>query len=215
LRVNVGCGATPTEGWINLDNSFSVRIARWPMFARMLSKTRILSRQSYEFAVIANSRKIRFANATLRIPYGNNSVEVLYSSHMIEHLDRQEAKAFLAEVRRVLKPGGIVRLAAPDLARLIKSYLATGDADLFVARTHMSQARPHGLPGRAKMALMGYRGHLWMYDGMSLAALLEDAGFTDVSILPAGATKIANPGSLDLTERAEESVYVEAIQPSC
>jgi SAM-dependent methyltransferase len=214
LRVNVGCGATPTEGWINLDNSFSVRIARWPLLVRVLSAARVLSRQSYEFAAIANSKNVRYANATLKIPYPNNSVEVLYSSHMIEHLDRREAEAFLLEVRRVLKPGGIVRLAAPDLAQLAKSYLATGDADLFVARTHMSQGKPHGLSGRAKMALMGYRGHLWMYDGMSLTALLRDAGFTDVSVLPAGTTKIANPGSLDLTERAEESVYVEAIQPS-
>jgi predicted SAM-dependent methyltransferase len=38
---------------------------------------------------------------------------------MIEHLDRREARSFLAEARRVLRPGGVLRLAAPDLSRLV------------------------------------------------------------------------------------------------
>jgi len=214
MRVNVGCGATPTDGWANLDNSFSIRAARWPLLIRMLSMARILDKQSCKFAEIANDKNIRFANVSLRIPYADNSVEVVYSSHMIEHLDRREAKAFLMEVRRILRPGGIVRLAAPDLAGLVKAYLATGNADQFIDRTHMSQERPRGVLARTKTVIIGSRGHMWMYDGPSLAALLCDAGFSDVSIVPAGTTKIGNPGSLDLAERAEESVYVEAVQPA-
>ena len=213
MRVNIGCGATPTDGWANMDNSFAIRVARWPLLVRALSGARILNRQSCEFAKIAHKNNIRFANASRRIPYDCNSVEVVYSSHMIEHLDRREARAFLLEVRRVLRPGGVVRLAAPDLARLARSYLATGNSDEFVYGTHMGQEAPRGIFPRLKTALTGPRHHLWMYDGRSLAKLLSDAGFADVSVMPPGRTNIVDPGSLDLAERSEESVYVEAICP--
>jgi hypothetical protein len=64
-----------------------------------------------------------------------------------------------------------------------------------------------------KWVLIGPRHHLWMYDGNSLAKLMHEAGFADVAIMPAGKTNIADPGDLDLEERASESIYVEAIQP--
>jgi len=174
---------------------------------------RVLTAQSYKFAMIANSDGIRFANATRRIPCANNSVEVVYSSHMIEHLDRREARAFLLEVRRILIPGGIVRIAVPDLARFIEQYQITGDADEFIAKTHMAQARPVGLLPRVRLAVIGPRNHLWMYDGHSLSELLHKAGFADVCVMPPGKTNITDPGQLELEERVEQSVYVEAFQP--
>ena len=51
-----------------------------------------------------------------------------------------------------------------------------------------------------------------MYDGRSLARLLVESGFVGATVMPAGTTNIPDPGSLDLEERSEESVYVEAMQ---
>ncbi len=157
---------------------------------------------------------IQFANAATRIPCADGSVGAVYSSHMIEHLDRAEARAFLAEVRRVMRPGGIVRIAAPDLFQLVTDYLETRDADSFVAGSHMGLSRPAGLRGWLRWVAVGPRHHLWMYDGESLSRLLREAGFVDVAVVPAGVTRIAEPGQLDLRERAAESVYVEAVRPS-
>ena len=162
---------------------------------------------------MAQNGSIHFANAAVQIPCASGSVAAVYSSHMIEHLDRNEARAFLDEVKRVLQPGGVVRLAAPDLSRLIQAYVATGDADGFVSGIHMGLDRPAGLRGWLKWALVGPRHHLWMYDGDSLSRLLHDAGFVDVTVVPPGSTKIAEPGELDLWERASESVYAEAARP--
>jgi predicted SAM-dependent methyltransferase len=67
---------------------------------------------------VARARNVRFANATGRIPCADDSAAAVYGSYMIEHLDRAEARAFLGEVRRILRPGGVLRIAAPDLARL-------------------------------------------------------------------------------------------------
>jgi predicted SAM-dependent methyltransferase len=214
VRVNVGCGSTPTSGWINLDNSPSVRLARWPILVRMLSRVHFLDDRSSKFASIARQENIRYADASRRIPLADNSAEVVYSSHMIEHLDRREAKAFLLEVNRILRPGGMVRLAAPDLGLLLKSYVDSGDADDFIARSHTCRERPRGVLPRVKVALSGPRHHLWMYDGRSLVRMLCDAGFVDARVMSAGTTDIPDPGSLDLAERAAESVYVEAIRPT-
>ncbi len=162
---------------------------------------------------MARGGHLRFANAAGRIPCAAGSVSAVYSSHMIEHLDRGEARAFLAEVRRVLSPGGVVRIAAPDLALLIREYGRTRDADQFVTGTYMGLNRPAGLRGWAKWTVIGPRHHLWMYDGESLTRLLGEAGFTEATIMAPGSTRIAEPGQLDLGERAAESVYVEAIRP--
>ena len=68
--------------------------------------------------------------------------DVLYSSHMLEHLDTVEAMKFLIEARRVLKHGGIIRLAVPDLRRMIADYETDGDADRLVSRTQLAHTRP-------------------------------------------------------------------------
>jgi SAM-dependent methyltransferase len=214
MRVNIGCGATPTPGWANLDNSLTVAAARLPpRVLHGLAKAGLLPGASLELAALARSAPIGYANAARRIPYPDDSVEVVYSAHMIEHLDRREARGFLREVRRVLRPGGVVRLTAPDLALQVRGYLATADADEFVAGTHMTQDRPSRLLPRLRTAVTGPRQHLWMYDGESLRRLLAGMGFTDVTVLPPGETRIADPGSLDLKERADESVYAEAVSP--
>lgn len=173
----------------------------------------LLPTKSRELAEMARAGSVRFANAAVRIPCAADSVAVVYSSHMIEHLDRSEARAFLTEVRRVLRPGGVVRIAAPDLSRLVSDYIATGDADGFVAGIHMGLDRPDGLRGWAKWAVVGPRHHLWMYDGESLSRLMRERGFADVAVLPPGSSRIPEPGQLDLRERAAESVYVEAVRP--
>jgi hypothetical protein len=57
---------------------------------------------------------------------------------------------------------------------------------------------------------LGEREHQWMYDGVSLCAMLVDAGFEDARVLPAGSAGIPDPGQLDLAERWPESVFIEA-----
>lgn len=57
------------------------------------------------------------------LPLPDRNCDAIYSSHTIEHFDRAGARGFLRECHRVLKPGGIVRLVAPDLEGIARAYL--------------------------------------------------------------------------------------------
>jgi SAM-dependent methyltransferase len=57
------------------------------------------------------------------IPFAGDTFEVCYHSHILEHFDREQAPAFLAECHRVLKPGGVIRVAVPDLEQIARLYL--------------------------------------------------------------------------------------------
>jgi SAM-dependent methyltransferase len=210
VRVNVGCGSTPTPGYRNFDNSMSVRLRNRPTILRVLVRTRLAAHDSSKLAAFARSERIEWATAG-RLPLPDRSVDVLYSSHMIEHLDRSEVQRFLREAQRVLTVGGTIRLAVPDLAALVREYIDTGDADALIDQAHMCVPKPASLLARVRSAVIGPRHHHWMYDEDSLCRLLTIAGFVNAGRCAAGETRIPDPGPLDLAERSSESLYVEAV----
>lgn len=62
---------------------------------------------------------------TRGIPYDNESFEVVYHSHLLEHFPKNFAETFLYECHRVLAPGGIIRVVVPDLEQIVHQYLTT------------------------------------------------------------------------------------------
>jgi len=55
----------------------------------------------------------------------DNSVDLIYASHVIEHIPRSRLIKSLKEWYRVLKPGGVLRFGVPDFDRLIEVYQAS------------------------------------------------------------------------------------------
>ncbi len=66
---------------------------------------------------------VRRVDIRAGLPLADGSCAVVYHAHVIEHLKPAAARAFLAEVRRVLAPGGIVRVVVPDLEQIAQLYL--------------------------------------------------------------------------------------------
>lgn len=58
-----------------------------------------------------------------KIPFADDTFELVYHSHVIEHFPRDLAKSFIQECCRVLKPEGILRVAVPDLEQIARLYL--------------------------------------------------------------------------------------------
>jgi hypothetical protein len=209
-RVNVGCGQTPTAGWTNFDNSPSLRLARHPLLARMLLTLGLLNRHQWANVQFCRANRIEWADGCKRIPLPDAAAEVLYTSHMLEHLDRSEAERFLQEARRVLALGGIIRVAVPDLERMVRQYLDSANADELLERMQVTASRPHTLAAKLLYLIVGPRHHLWMYDGPSLVRLLTSCGFENAKVTSPGQSCIRDAGALDLRERESDSVYVEA-----
>ena len=215
-NINVGCGMSPTKGWKNFDNSWSIRLASKPIVVSMLKALGVLKSTQFEYIGLARKRNIhiQWADASKHLPLPSNSVDILYSSHMLEHLDRQKAQSFLREAKRVIKSGGIIRIVVPDLRLLVDDYIKNGDADKFMIKLKMNKDMPGSLIEKLKYLFVGDRHHQWNYDADSLSNLLKISGFENTSVLKAGSTTISDPGSLDLYERVEKkSLYIEAKKP--
>lgn len=56
-------------------------------------------------------------------PFADETFDVVYGSHVLEHLEPAEAIRVLRECIRVLKPNGIVRVVVPDLETIVRLYL--------------------------------------------------------------------------------------------
>jgi SAM-dependent methyltransferase len=91
--LNIGCGDSYLESWLNLD-------------------------------YVPHSAYVRQANLLDRLPISDNSTDVVYSSHFLEHIPRNQVVGFLNECYRVTKLGGTLRLVLPDWEELCSTYLS-------------------------------------------------------------------------------------------
>lgn len=62
-------------------------------------------------------------NLLKKIPFSDESFEVVYHSHLLEHIPKEDALRFMQECFRVLKSGGIIRVVVPDLEAIINNYI--------------------------------------------------------------------------------------------
>src|SRR5437016_2546203 len=195
----------PTDGWLNFDNSPSVRFAHSRLILSLLMAARLASEESLKFGAAAREKGIRWADACKRIPSPDQSLDMVYSSHVLEHLDLQEAERFLGKIHRVLRPGGIVRLAVPDLNRRVEKYVRDGDADEFMESLNMRAHNLRSLSGKIPVLILVDRDHRWMYDGRFLVRALQKLRFVDVRQMSPGETMVSDPGPLNLRELEEEA----------
>jgi len=212
IKVNIGCGTAPTEGWLNYDNSPAIKLANSPIIYLIAKVLGLLNSDQIENIEWNKRNKIQFADATKNLPLNNSSVDCIYTSHMLEHLSQDGAIIFLGEAMRILKSGGILRIAVPDLKIAINEYIKSNDADAFMSNILVQAPPINSLKDKIRLLVSGYRHHQWMYDGNSLTKLLIKMGYEDVKICTNGDTSILNPNGLDLYERVNESVYVEAVK---
>jgi SAM-dependent methyltransferase len=71
---------------------------------------------------------VRKVNLLKRLPLGDQSIDVCYSSHFLEHIPTDMVSGFLKECHRILVPGGGIRLVMPDLEEICREYLNTREA---------------------------------------------------------------------------------------
>lgn len=166
-------------------------------------------------------------NINKGLPFEDNSISNIYSSHFIEHLNFSEAKFYFREAYRVLKPKGVMRTVCPDISIWIKKvyerednfffdqYKKQLDVDYWENVVYKDQESIIS-PIQVFNSMVYNWGHKWMWDYESLNRELTLSGFKSVNqkALLEGdlfdLDKIENCLSPDKIEnRNLESLYVE------
>jgi predicted SAM-dependent methyltransferase len=147
------------------------------------------------------------ADVRTGLPLDSDSIDYITSIHALPELPYPDLVPALTELRRVLKPGGVLRLALPDLDRGIAAY-QRGDLDYF--HVPDGDARSIGSKFVTQMIWYGYSRTLFVYDFVE--ELLERAGFAQVNRCRYRQTAGPWPDIVELDNRERETLFVEAVK---
>jgi predicted SAM-dependent methyltransferase len=216
-KLNLGCGAIRPDGWINADSSFNAHLQRLPLIGKALSK-------SFR-AVEYESNDVVYMNLNKKWQYRDGSVDVVYASHLFEHLTIRSASLFLKESYRCLKKGGVIRLVVPDLHKVCLKYIeeyadpSLEDPTVYILwamNLHReAQYTNENFLSRLINEFRGYpHQHKFMYDDKSLAYRMKNAGFSEIKSCVYGESNYI-PEIKDVEGASESylSAYVEAKKP--
>lgn len=181
LLVNIGCGPFGKPGWVNFD-----------LFAHQGTAMRVDSRRA--------------------LPLSSSSCRGIHVEHYFEHLEPgRERPTFLAECRRCLEPGGVLRIIVPDARRYAAAYLADGWSELNTIGCGGE------LPEGAFATKMEALNHVFLQDGEHYGGIdeellrrtLERAGFSEITLQDCG-VGIFPGGCIDREQHRPYSLYMEA-----
>jgi predicted SAM-dependent methyltransferase len=99
--------------------------------------------------------------------FEDNSVDLVYACHILEHFRRNQLYSVLREWHRVLKHGAILRIAVPDFEKLVEVYLKTNDLKLILGLLVGRQDYPENT-------------HYEVFDFNYLSDILTEIGFKNI-----------------------------------
>ena len=139
------------------------------------------------------------------LPLGDESVDYAFSMHALQEVPYEDVVPALRELRRVLKPRGVLRLVLPDLDAGIDAYRRGARQHFLVPDEDAAS-----LGGKFVVHMLWY-GHSRMLFTRDFAEeLLRKAGFRDVAHCEYRVTRSPYAGIVELDDRERESLFVEA-----
>ncbi len=112
------------------------------------------------------------------LPYGTGIVDLIFSSHMLEHLTYAEGLSFLRECRRVIRPDGGMRLIVPNAEYLMDEY--TKRSSVFDDFGEVNTNCAIATTSAGKLWALLHEGHASCYDGETLCKMLGEAGWESI-----------------------------------
>jgi predicted SAM-dependent methyltransferase len=158
-KLELGTGQIAIDGWLNTDIDPGSRRAGPPVV---------------------------FLDATRPFPFQDSTFDYIASEHVIEHVPYDDARCMLRECARVLRAGGRIRIATPDLGRLLSLYRD---------QEHLSDEQAAHLSWMANDVLgdasratpvfdintaMREWDHQFLFDEATLRGILAEAGFGEI-----------------------------------
>jgi predicted SAM-dependent methyltransferase len=161
LKVHLGCGDDLRAGWVNID---------------LDPRTGILPPGTSAAGTFYIAHDLRRG-----LSLEDGSCDLIYSSHVLEHLDPRHGLHLMRECHRALRPGGLFRAALPNFRGLFDAYLK-GDAG-YLDLVDIRKALPYLEPGTESLVDYVNYGvyqngeHRCIYDEEKLLRILRCVGF--------------------------------------
>ncbi|MFZ6034778.1 MAG: class I SAM-dependent methyltransferase [Patescibacteria group bacterium] len=179
IKLHVGCGNNYYEDWINIDKNEDNKIQRIDIVWDMNDE----------------------------LPIKDNSVDFIYNEHFIEHLTADQGIRLMKDFYRVLKPGGVLRIATPDLDYIIFRYIFFWRRQEWIDKYGFSWVKSN-----AELINICFRswGHQYLYNGKELKRRLYESGFSKLRRESLYKSKL--PDLMNLETRKESDLIIEAIK---
>jgi SAM-dependent methyltransferase len=201
MLLNVGCGDwRPKDPWINIDNLYNAFPEGHP------ERSKLIGRLDLESNYINH-------DITTPWPFENESVDGIVMSHVLEHFVMKQAIDIMVETRRVLKPGGVLRINVPDASYFRQVYSEDNRNNwtrLFEIADDVSSNEKY-----FQVALF-YHEHEQVYTEDTLWCQLVRAGFSPDEIGRTNSKQTLRPSHycsqqlLELDNRIKFSLFFEA-----
>lgn len=181
LYVQYGCGLVAPNEWLNYDASPTLRIQRIPVLGRLL-RNRLN---------VAFPENVVFGDIVKGLPLADESCDVVYCSHVLEHLALEDFKTALRNTYKILRSGGVFYCVVPDLVFYVREYLAaidntsklwqqdTASVNLLKETYLGIESQPRDIKALVS-GIWGHSHHSWMWDEYSLSRELLAHGFKNV-----------------------------------
>jgi len=131
-----------------------------------------------------------FLDATRRLPFADRTFDVVLCEHMIEHVAKPDALHLLREIKRLLRPGGTVRIVTPDLdwfaARILRPVPAGEPDDAYRAFLAERKGLAHVSWCDAINMCFYEHSHCYIWSIAELGDAMRQAGLYDLKVTRAG-----------------------------
>jgi predicted SAM-dependent methyltransferase len=179
-RANLGCGGQIVEGWVNIDRDFG--------------------------SLMMDRARAEWLKHDLRepLPFDDGQLAFAVMHHVLDLFEPDDAYEVLVECRRVIRPGGTLRVSLADVERAIEAAETIDDA-WFAPLGRQFASVQHALDNYLRLD-----GQRKMFLTRTLTAhLLQSAGFTPFVVAYRHTTADDDERILDLDTRPEESIWLE------
>ena len=206
-KLHLGCSNKIFDGWVNVDYSLGARVVHIPVFGPVAQKLGVFN--------IEWDKRIFLHNLVEEFPWKEHEIKVVYSSHTLEHMTREDGARFLSECYRVLEPGGIIRIVVPDLKYHVDAY-NDGDvlAENFIESLHVLYDTGSGKFSSLKKRFAPFFQfpHKCMYDSSALVRVMKGVGF-DATVKAPFESEISDINMIEGKGRTRNAVIVEGVKP--